>query len=93
MASNLSLKETAMRLLEKNIVTWLRDHTYQQLRKNAKEATEYPDGHEVIVDENDTRYVLEKANLYCGYFVISRRKLTEVDGVKLPQTSDLHELY
>ena len=55
-----SLKETALRLLERNIVTWLRDNSYQQLRRNAKEATTYPDG---------------------------------VDGVKLPQNGNLHELY
>lgn len=91
MAGN--LKETALRLLKKNIVTWLRDNSYQQLRRNAKESVVYPDGHEIIVDENDIHYVLEKANLYCGYCIISRRKLTEVDGVKLPTSGELHELY
>lgn len=88
-----SLKETALRLLEKNIVTWLRDNTYQQLRRNAKSSATYPDEHEIIVDENDIQYVIEKATLYCGYCIISRRKLIEVDGVKLPKNGNLHELY
>ena len=88
-----SLKEAALRHSEKGIVTWLRDRTYELLKAKAKDAGECADGDEFIVDENNTRYVIGNGALYCGYFVISRKRVKEVDGIKLPEAGDLHELY
>ena len=87
------LKEAALRHLEKNIVTWLRENSYQKLLEKAKEHTEDSDGHEIIIDENNVKYVLEDAKLYCSYCIIAKKKLVAIDDLKLPEKSDLHELY
>ena len=85
------LKEAALRHLEKGIVTWLRDRTYELLRSNAKEIRK-SDEDEIIIDEH-SQYVIGNGALYCGYFIISRKKVKEIDGIKLPENGDLHELY
>ena len=85
------LKEIAMRHSEKGIDTWLRDKTYELLRNNAKEIRK-SDEDEIIVDEH-SQYVIGNGALYCGYFIISRKKVKEIDGIKLPENGNLHELY
>lgn len=85
------LKEIAIRHSEKGIVTWLRDRTYELLRNNAKEIRK-SDEDEIIVDEH-SQYVIGNGALYCGYFIISRKKVKEIDGIKLQENGDLHELY
>ena len=87
-----SLKDAAMRHSEKGIVTWLRDRTYELLKSKANEVCDGSDGDEIIVDEH-SQYVIGNGALYCGYFVISRKKVKEIDGIKLPQNGNLHELY
>ena len=87
-----NLKDVAMRHSEKGIVTWLRDKTYELLKNNAKEIRNGSDGDEIIVDES-SQYVIGNGALYCGYFIISKKKVKEIDGVKLPEYGELHELY
>ena len=88
-----SLKDVAMRHSKKGIVTWLRDKTYEMLKCNAKEVRNGSDGDEIIVDDANRQYVIGNGSLYCGYFIISRKRVKEVDGIKLPENGDLHELY
>ena len=88
-----SLKEATMRHSKKGIVTWLRDRTYELLKTKAKDTWECAGGDEFIVDEDNTRYVIGNGALYCGFFVISRKRVKEIDGIKLPENGNLHELY